>query len=102
MHLVGGLCGSLLLGLFADAAVNPAVVHEGLLLGGGLKLIGEQALASVATLVFSFTVSWILAKAIHRMIGMRITPAEEDEGMDLALHSESAYAYGDLSSGRLG
>ena len=66
------------------------------------KLLGEQALASVATLAFSFTVSWILAIVIHRMIGMRITPAEEDEGMDLALHSESAYAYGDLSSGRLG
>ena len=101
VHLVGGLCGALLLGLFADAAVNPVVVHEGLLLGGGLKLMGEQALASVATLVFSFIVSWVLAMVIHRSIGMRITPAEEDEGMDLALHSESAYAYGDLSSGRL-
>ena len=100
VHLIGGLWGSLLLGLFADTAVNPIVTDEGLLLGGGLHLLGEQALASVATLAFSFTVSWLLATGLHRTIGMRITPAEETEGMDLALHSESAYAFGDIGSGR--
>ena len=76
------------------------VTHEGLLLGGGLTLLGEQVLASVATLAFSFAASWLLAKAIDRVMGLRITPAQEDEGMDLALHAETAYAFGDFGSTR--
>ena len=35
VHLVGGIVGSLLLGLFADRAVNPAVVHQGVFVNGG-------------------------------------------------------------------
>ena len=100
VHLVGGLWGSVVLGLFADRGVNSVIRYEGLLLGGGLHLIGEQVLASVATFTFSFVVSWLLATAIDRVIGLRITPAEEDEGMDLALHAETAYAFGDFGSTR--
>src|SRR5947209_15617831 len=60
VHLVGGIIGSLLLGFFADKAVNGAG-HDGVFLGGGLHLLGEQALAVIVTLVFSFVVSWVLA-----------------------------------------
>ncbi len=102
VHLVGGLYGSIVLGLFADHDVNPVVAHEGLLLGGGGRLIGEQVLASVTTLAFSFTASWLLAKVIDAVIGLRISAAQEDEGMDLALHAETAYAFGDFGSTRRG
>ena len=56
MHLVGGLVGSILLGFFADAAVNAAVANEGVFLGGGAELLGDQVVASVVTLAFSFVV----------------------------------------------
>ena len=44
VHLVGGIIGSVLLGLFADAAVNPAG-KDGVFFGGGWSLFGEQVLA---------------------------------------------------------
>ncbi len=102
VHLVGGLYGSIVLGLFADHAVNSVVTHEGLLLGGGARLLGEQLMASVATFAFSFAASWLLAIAVDRVIGLRITSAQEDEGMDLALHAETAYAFGEFGSARRG
>ena len=100
VHLVGGLVGSLLLGLFADAKVNPAVSdisNEGLLTGGGGALLLDQAVASIATIAFSFVASFVIAKVIDATMGLRITPDDEDRGMDLSLHAESAYAYGDFT-----
>lgn len=102
VHLVGGLYGSIVLGLFADDAVSSVVTREGLLLGGGVHLLGEQVLASLSTFAFSFAASWLLASAVDRVIGMRITSAQEDEGMDLALHAETAYAFGEFGSARRG
>jgi ammonium transporter, Amt family len=92
VHLVGGLAGALLLGLFADSAINPAVVHEGLFLGGGVTLLGDQALASVVTLAYSFVVSLIIAKVIDLALGLRVTEEDEDTGLDLSQHAEVAYA----------
>ena len=92
VHLVGGLLGSLLLGFFADAAINPAVTHEGVFLGGGVTLLGDQALASAVTLGYSFVVSIILALIIDRAIGLRVTEAQEEEGLDLSQHRETVYA----------
>ena len=92
VHLVGGVVGTLLLGLFADASINSAVTHEGLFLGGGLTLLGDQALAAVVTLAYSFVVSLVLAMIIDRTIGLRVTEAQEEEGLDLSQHRETAYA----------
>jgi ammonium transporter, Amt family len=91
VHLVGGLLGSLLLGLFADAAVNPIVTNEGLFLGGGADLLLDQLVASAATLAFSFVASLAIAKVIDVTIGMRISPEEELEGLDRSQHAETAY-----------
>jgi Amt family ammonium transporter len=92
VHLVGGLLGSLLLGLFADTAINPAVVNEGLFLGGGLSLLGDQAVASVVTLAYSFVATLLIGLAIKRTMGLRIDPSQEEQGLDLSLHAEEAYA----------
>jgi len=103
VHLVGGLLGSLLLGLFADAAVNGAVTHPGLFHGGGLTLLGYQAVASFTVLGFSLVVSLALAKVIDVTIGLRVSPEDELTGLDLSQHSETAYAFDDLGSmGRIG
>src|SRR5438132_1596481 len=53
VHLVGGIAGSLLLGLFADKAVNPDFGANGLFFGGGIELLGYQLTAVLATLVWS-------------------------------------------------
>jgi ammonium transporter, Amt family len=92
VHLVGGLAGSLLLGFFADGAINPAVTNEGVFLGGGVTLLGDQALASAVTLGYSFVVSLILAVVIDKTIGLRVTEAQEEEGLDLSQHRETAYS----------
>ena len=102
VHLVGGILGSLLLGLFASAGVNP-LGADGLFAGGGLSLLGKQLLAVVATLFWSFVISFLLAKAIDATIGLRVTADQEAEGLDVTQHAEAAYALGDFGSmGRIG
>jgi Amt family ammonium transporter len=91
VHLVGGLVGSLLLGFFADSTINSLVVDEGLFLGGGTALLVDQIVASAATLVFSFVVTLLIAKAIDATIGLRVSEEEEAQGLDLTQHAESGY-----------
>ncbi len=98
VHLVGGLIGSLLLGLFADSAVNGLVTNEGLFFGGGLTLLGYQAVASFSVLGFSLVVSLALAKIIDLTMGLRVTEDDELVGLDLSQHSETAYAFDDLAT----
>jgi len=97
VHLVGGIIGSLLLGLFADIKVNPAG-RDGLFFGGGLHLLGEQFIAVLSVLVFSFVVSWIIAKVVDATVGLRCAPDDELEGLDLTQHAEAAYSFGELGS----
>jgi Amt family ammonium transporter len=92
VHLVGGLVGSILLGFFADSAINSVVTNEGVFLGGGADLLLDQIVASVVTLVFSFVASFIIGKAIDATIGLRVDDGEEQEGLDLSQHAEEAYA----------
>jgi ammonium transporter, Amt family len=92
VHLVGGLVGSLLVGFFADAAINPVVTNEGVFLGGGGSLLWDQIVASAVTLAYSFVVSLVIGLAIDATIGLRVDDAAEDEGLDLSQHAEVAYA----------
>lgn len=92
VHLVGGLVGSILLAFFADSSINPAVVDEGLFLGGGAALLKAQVIASVVTLAFSFVASLAIGKVIDLTIGLRVTEEDEDLGLDLSQHAEVAYA----------
>ena len=85
---------------FAERSVNKAVVHQGLFFGGGGRLLLDQFIAAVVTFAFSFVVTWLIAKAIQATIGLRVTPDQEDIGLDQALHVETAYASGDLGSAR--
>jgi Amt family ammonium transporter len=97
VHLVGGLTGALLLGLFADTAINPAGA-DGLLLGGGVELLGKQLVASISVLAFSFIATVIIAKVIDALIGLRVDEEAEDMGLDLAEHSEVGYNLGGVST----
>jgi Amt family ammonium transporter len=94
VHLVGGMVGALLTGVFADLAIN-SLGADGLASGGGFALLGKQAIAVGVTLVYSFGLSWAIFKAIDVTMGLRVTEQEEVSGLDLALHSEVGYSLSD-------
>ena len=96
VHLVGGIVGSLLLGVFADTKVN-ALGFDGLIQGES-GLLADQVVAVLATIVFSGVVSFVLAKVIDLVIGLRVTEDQETEGLDSSIHAETAYSLG----GRIG
>jgi Amt family ammonium transporter len=89
VHLVGGVLGTLLVGLFgvADAPSGKA----GLFYGGGLGLLGTQAVAVLAVLAYSFVVTLAIAFALQKTIGLRLSKEAELNGIDLAEHAEVAY-----------
>lgn len=84
VHLVGGITGSLLVGLFA-------VSDGGLLYGGGVALLAKQVVVTLAVLVFSFLMSYALAKILDRTMGLRVEERQEVEGLDITLHEERGY-----------
>ncbi len=94
IHMVGGILGTVLIGLFA-APEAPAGA-EGLLYGGDLELLGRQTLGAVAVLAYSFVVALIIAFAIKFTIGLRADAEAESNGMDDSEHAESAYDFAAL------
>jgi ammonium transporter, Amt family len=88
VHLVGGLVGTLLIGLLANADV---VGVNGLLYGGGLDQLGKQAVAALATFTFSAGVTALLVLVLDKTIGFRVSEDDEALGVDLVIHAEAAY-----------
>ncbi len=101
VHLVGGLVGTLFIGLLGSALAN-ASGADGLLNGGGWRLLGVQALASFAVLAYSFVVTFGLALLLEKTIGFRVSRDEELEGIDLTEHAEKAYDFEGNSGGGFG
>ncbi len=92
VHAVGGIVGALSVGFLASTAVNPAGAN-GLLHGGGLTLLGHQAVAVIAAAAFAFIASWTLLKLIDMTIGLRVRPDQEVMGLDQGLHEEYGYVF---------
>lgn len=90
VHLVGGIIGTVLLGLFADTGVNEGGA-DGLFYGGGVELLVDQVIAAVSVLIYSFVVTYVIAKVIDRTMGLRVDSNDERAGLDQSQHSESAY-----------
>ena len=102
VHLVGGIIGSILLGFFADKAVN-SLGADGVFFGGGSDLLMDQLVAVGATIVFSGVVSFILAKVVDMAVGLRVSDDEERAGLDTTQHAETGYNLGEFGSmGRIG
>jgi Amt family ammonium transporter len=89
IHGVGGLLGTICLGLFATTAVNPGGV-DGLLAGNPGQLVA-QIIGAVVVSVYAFGVSWCIFKVIEATVGMRLSDESEVAGMDSTEHSETAY-----------
>ena len=84
VHGIGGATGALLTGVFARAALNNG--H-----GGGLDLLGNQAIAIGAAGAWAVVVTFVLLKLLDATIGLRVDAEIEHDGLDGALHGESAY-----------
>jgi Amt family ammonium transporter len=89
VHGVGGIFGSLATGVFATTSVNPAGADG--LLAGNPGLLGAQAVATLAAIVVSGTVTFILLKGLQAFGGIRSSDEDQHNGLDLAEHGEQGY-----------
>ena len=100
VHLVGGIWGSLAVGLFGTQVVN-SVGLDGLFYGGGTALLTKQALGVGMVALYSFLVTLVLGFIIEKTIGFRVSKVAEVEGVDLSEHAETAYEMSSSSRGGL-
>jgi Amt family ammonium transporter len=91
VHLVCGIFGTLALGLFAQDHFMPNTTGNGLLFGGGPKLLLAQLAGAIGVGAFVVLSSLAFWSAIKATIGLRVSPEEELEGLDIGEHGISAY-----------
>ncbi len=92
VHLVGGLVGTLLIGLLASHDV-------GVLYGGDFSQLGKQAVAAGAVLAYSFILTYVIGTLIDVTIGFRISEEDEVLGIDQVEHLETAYEFAGSGGG---
>jgi len=95
VHLVGGVAGTLLVGIIGTSAAPAGV--DGLLYGGGVDQLWRQAVAAGAVLAFSFVLAYVIGTVIDKTIGFRLDAESEVTGVDLRTHAESAYELGSFT-----
>lgn len=91
VHMVGGLVGTLLIGLLADPS-SPAAV-AGLFYGGGFDQLGRQFVGAISVLAYSFILSFVIALVIKKTMGIRVDEETERSGIDIVTHAEQAYDF---------
>ena len=90
-HGVGGILGSILVGVFATTAINPAGA-DGLITGSGI-LLGKQTAATLLIAAYAFLATWIILKALNHFSPVRVPDSVEQKGLDAELHGEEAYSF---------
>ncbi|MGA7455814.1 MAG: ammonium transporter [Methyloceanibacter sp.] len=88
VHGVGGATGILLTALFADAAFGGVGLAEGRSISGQAVI---QLAGIAATLLWSLSISFVIAKVVHAVTGLRVGAETEEQGLDLRLHGERGY-----------
>jgi Amt family ammonium transporter len=109
VHLVGGLVGTVLIGLFAnipdeaDTPAGPTFAPEGamdgLFYGGGFTQLGTQIVVALVALVISGVLTAIIGLILKATMGWRVPDDDEVEGIDVTAHGESAYDLDPSGSG---
>jgi Amt family ammonium transporter len=85
VHMVGGAVGVVLTGVFASLAVNAAGE------AGGWTQLGRQCVLAVVGIAFPFVMTWIILWITDHTVGLRVTPGDEESGLDFSEHAEAAY-----------
>jgi Amt family ammonium transporter len=91
VHGVGGFVGAILTGVFATQFVTGADGQQGALYGDWNQL-GIQVIVNLAAIVFSGVMTFILFKIVDKVVGLRVSPADEATGLDISQHGEIAYS----------
>lgn len=94
VHGVGGLLGTLLAGVFATAALSVSPeTPDGIagLLEGNAAQLGIQAMGVIISVLWCVIGTWGTLKIVDLLCGLRVTPDQEREGLDLALHGEALH-----------
>jgi len=85
VHMVGGAIGVVLTGVFASLAVNAAGE------AGGWTQLGRQLVLAIVGIAYPFVMTWIILWVTDHTVGLRVSPGEEADGLDLGEHGEAAY-----------
>jgi Amt family ammonium transporter len=88
-HGLGGLWGALATGLFATLSVNDAGANG--LFYGNANQFWVQVVSALGTGVFAFIATYVIAKLLDATVGLRVSDAEEEVGLDISEHAERAY-----------
>lgn len=91
-HGVSGIWGSIATGLFATSQVNSQVTDNGLLYGGGMHQFLVQIIATLATMVFTGVMCWLIIKGLRLVMPVRVSAREEAVGLDITQHGERIMA----------
>jgi Amt family ammonium transporter len=96
VHGVGGAAGAVLTGVFAQQLWNPAG-KDGLLFGGTEAFV-EQLIAVGAAGAYAVVVTIGILKVVDALVGLRADEESEREGLDMAMHGETAYHTGGMQA----
>lgn len=92
VHGVGGILGTFLAGIFASTQLG---LFSGQGFAEGIGSIPEQlkvqVIGIVSVLVYTAVITWILLKIVDVLVGLRISPEDETEGLDISAHEERGY-----------
>ena len=98
VHGVGGVIGLLAVGFLGTTAANSAGA-DGLLYGGTPQVLITQIVAILITCGYAFGMTYVIARVVDRVIGLRATRDDEIAGLDTTLHAESAYDFTGVVAG---
>ena len=85
---------------FATEAAPAGV--QGILFGGPVDIVWRELAGIVITCTYSFVMTWLIAKGLDKLIGMRVDEETEMVGLDTAVHAETAYEIPAASVGHAG
>ncbi len=91
VHLVNGIFGTLAVGLFAQDKITGTATGNGLLFGGGVKLLAAQAIGVVAVGAFTLTAAFAVWFIIKLVMGIKVSREEEIQGLDIGEHGMKGY-----------
>lgn len=89
IHGVGGILGSVLVGIFASVLINPDGANG--LIFGTWHLLWVQIVSTLASIVFSFFGTWFMLRFLGKFTNLRVTERQEMKGLDVTQHSENCY-----------
>ena len=90
VHGVGGMLGSILLGVFMAEALGGAGFAEGMAMG---SMIGVQAMGIAAVAIFSAVATALIALGINLFVPMRVGEEDEVQGLDISSHGERGWEF---------